>query len=549
MALITDPDDLNQTVEVTIDTSTLKITLNETGNLSADGVTVQALYSFLKEEWRTDSSLIPYPFPMVAITPEQFEFIEGWEPLNDATRKLLRTGGWREISPAGSVKREYAGIVSLGNIDSTSKTVGDKAYYAFASQSSGTDFTYAGPVNEAVQTFGDSTNGNFDYRSQVLKLFIRQRGKLYGSQSTTQIGVTGTLSYITYRFPLSEATDLNISASDATISSTSPYNGMSITYRASSVASDTLYTSDLSGGPYNFGITIDANNGSKQQVYEFVQYQLRQSGNIDADATGDTKPGTLQDSLLQFVGSQLQTLNATNVDGGGTGVAIINFQSTDTNDLQFNDNTETARTFPFVASGTITFNTNLVNDTSAIYRKFFTFTERTAVADLAISSSVGSNASIDSSGSNLPTLAQNDYISISGATNANNNGIWEVTDASPTTSQFDASKVNGDTVVNETSFSGNVDENPFGSPDAILVDNNAGTDIAGNISGNSSIIFDFDYDGNQQGGRTAGTDASVTIVAIGLDGAQYVVTTGTITRSTGLAFSLVSALERNYNNP
>ena len=48
--------------------------------MSNDGVTGQAFYSFLKEEWKTDASLIPYPFPMVSITPEQFEFIDGWRP-------------------------------------------------------------------------------------------------------------------------------------------------------------------------------------------------------------------------------------------------------------------------------------------------------------------------------------------------------------------------------------------------------------------------------------------------------------------------------------
>lgn len=50
MALITDPDLLAQGVEVTITTGTRQITLNLAGDLSADGVTMQCLYSFLKEE-------------------------------------------------------------------------------------------------------------------------------------------------------------------------------------------------------------------------------------------------------------------------------------------------------------------------------------------------------------------------------------------------------------------------------------------------------------------------------------------------------------------
>lgn len=89
----------------------------------------------------------------------------------------------------------------------------------------------------------------------------------------------------------------------------------------------------------------------------------------------------------------------------------------------------------------------------------------------------------------------------------------------------------------------------FGTSTAVLVDDNAGVDITGPVSGQTSISFSFDYDGNVQGGRTAGTDADITIVAIGLDGTQHVIATGTITRNTGLNFSVVGPLERNYSNP
>lgn len=467
MPLISDPDDLNQGTEVVIDTGALTIDLAIAGNLSEDGVTLQALYSFLKEEWRTDATKIPFAFPMVAITPEQFEFINGWEPADDAARKLIRQGGWREITTANVVKREYLGVISLGNIDAVSKTVGDFAYYAFSSDTASTQFTYAGPVDEAVQTFGDASNGNFDKRTDVLTLFIREQGKLYGQQTSEQIGVASgsTLDYIVRRFPLNESTDLNVSTSDSDIATLAPFTGMSITYFATPQASSGLFASDLSGGPFNFGVVVDGNNGTKQQIYEFVQWSLRQTTDIDADV--DVKPGNLQDALLQFVGSTLESLNATNPDGGGTGVAIINFDANDTNDLVFRDNTEASRTFPFVAAGSINFSDTLQADSDAVYRMFFT-----------------------------------------------------------------------------TNPAGN-----FGTATAVLVDDNAGVDISGNVGAAASVAFDFDYDGNTQGGRTPGTDADVTIVALGLDGAQYVVATGTITRSTGLSFSLVSALERNYANP
>lgn len=558
MALITDPDDLTQGTEITINTGTRQITLNEAGNLSDDGVTMQALYSFLKEQWKDDATLIPFPFPMVAITPEQFEFVADWEPTNDPTRKLIRTGGWREIDATGGVKREYAGIISLGNIDFNTKADGDVAYYAFAGATAKTDFEYAGPVNEAIQTFGNAANGDFDYRVDALTLSIRIEGKTYDQSTTQDIGVTGGLSYITYRFPLSESADLNITDDDATIAANSgageKYGNASIEYFAIAQSSGTdLYPgADLSGGPYNFGVVIDADNAAAatnllaEDLYTWVQYQLRLTTDIDAGA--GEKPGVLQDQLLRFVGSNLESLGVTNASGGGSGVAVINFNSNDTNRISFTDNTGVLRTFPFVAAGDINFNDNLVNDTGpARYFMFYDYTVRTVVSDLVIGTPTGQAADFTSAGANLPTLVANDYFRVSGASNETNNGIWQV-NTFTSVSSFNASRVDDVVPVAETAFSATIDENPINSPDAILVNDNDGDPITGNVTA-PSIPFTFDYDGNSQGGRTPATNAPVVIRAIGLDTAQFVQATGTITQNTGLSFTLVSALERNYDNP
>lgn len=539
MALITDPDLLAQGVEVTINTAARTVTLNIAGDLTAEGVTMRALYSFLKEEWKADAALIPYPFPLVAITPEQFEFVSDWVPASDATRKLIRTGGWREISSASSVKREYIGVISLGDIAFSSPTVGDKAYYAFASDAARTEFTYAGPVNEAVQTYGDAVNGNFDKRGDVLSVYIRIQGKTYQLTTTDDIGVdtsgANTMSYIVYRFPLTEGTDLNIDASDVTIAGSAPYTGMSITYfnAAQSLA--------VGSSNYNFHVVIDGNGGTAQQIYEFVQYSLRRNADIDAGA--GTVNGFLAEELLEFVGSTLKT-KLTSIGG----VYITDFDTNDTNNLVLVDDTGTERTFPFVAAGSITFNSNLVSDTDGRYWVFFEYTLRDAVADLALSGASGSSATFTSAGASLPVTAQNDYINLLGATDPANNGIWQVTSASPTTTTFTATKVNGATVANQTAFAATVDINPINSPDAIIVKNNSGVDLTSTVD-STSISFDFDYDGNVQGGRTAGTNAAIVIRAIGLETAQFVETAGTIIRATGQGFSVVSSLERNYANP
>jgi hypothetical protein len=92
----------------------------------------------------------------------------------------------------------------------------------------------------------------------------------------------------------------------------------------------------------------------------------------------------------------------------------------------------------------------------------------------------------------------------------------------------------------------------YGTSDAILVEDANGETITGYASA-ASVEFTFDYDNNNQPGggigRTPGTDAPVTVVAIGLGSAQFVKTTATLQRSKANNISLVAALERNYSNP
>jgi hypothetical protein len=68
------------------------------------------------------------------------------------------------------------------------------------------------------------------------------------------------------------------------------------------------------------------------------------------------------------------------------------------------------------------------------------------------------------------------------------------------------------------------------------------------IIGQKYVDFAYDYDGNNQR-WPLGQDAPITAVALGLNTAQYVKTTGIIAKSKSNSVSLVAPLERNYNNP
>lgn len=251
-AFISDPDELSATVKLTsetrapnsevfIDTVAKEISLviDAANVLTEDGVTLKALYSFLKDRWLADSDLIKFPFPMTPITDEQFEFYNGWN-LNKSTTsgsasqntpQLIRTGGWAVKSyntttnVNGGDKERWAGVISLGALGTT-----DQVYYQqqnFDNTSTGiTNIVLTNTVNQAVQFYRNddgtgSLNTTTDYNyNSVLNLFCREWEKTYAASSLGDIGVT-SLSYQAYRFPLTNAADSKLVTLDVSESAAS----------------------------------------------------------------------------------------------------------------------------------------------------------------------------------------------------------------------------------------------------------------------------------------------------------------------------------------
>jgi len=827
MAIITSGGDLSRT-ELQIDAATRDISLALAGGLSPDGVTLQAMYSYLKKVWRvrnftigvtsgasgqadlvldqaagpsseeilpgmtvivasgsgvlldatevasvsgttvtlnknidttftgTDTvtfinHLIEYPFPLVAITPEQFEFSFDWTPNSDATRKLIRTAGWREITTTGTVLAEYVGVISLGTVDGkaitnitatdisfsgatitstgenfgifvtgdtitvsgsangndgtyvvtnvtsdgaggtadvltvkdyisdtatafTAETVGasvtigggDTVYYAFrpalrkaglvitatntitgaagdfdsfsngdiiviSGTSGGTndgqftiataasnnivltgtpltntteadvvnirninygttaDFTYAGAVNEAIQTF----DGTTDNRTNELSLFVREEGKTFGKSDSVSIGIASgaAVNYQVFRFPLAELRDLDYTISDKVIEAAdganekydvAAGNGPEINYLAADVSSATLYSGGVDlNTSRNFGVTISAENGTGtgnltlQELYSWVKYRLRRTTNVDDEgADSIVQVGKTSDELLTFVGPTLQTLLVEHADGAtnDAGVAIINFSSGDIGNLAFRytGGGGSLELFPKIASGTISFNDNLINDSEPSFTVYYEYTREFDVTALSVTSASGQTATITDGGTNnMPEVTVGDYLDFSGFTNAGNNGVWEVTgsivagSAADTTASFAATKLDDDNpngaVTNEAQTTGteNFRFNPVNSPDAIIVLQANGTsEISGSGSGSinaNGFAFDYAFTGdttpnsaNGEENRLSDTAVNTVIRAVGTDTAQWVSTPFIINEGNANNITVVAPLERNY---
>ena len=448
MAKITSPSQISVGTELTINTTAKTFTLNVAGNLVAkDGVSFQALYSKFIQLWETTAyNKFEFGFYAIDALSGQFQIgtngqtFNGWKPANDATRQMIRDGGWSKFSATGQLLRQYVGIGSLGEVNT-----GAQLYYQKTLNGVSSNFTFADEVNEGIQVFGDVTNGSFDNRS-FFKGYVREQGKKYKDSVLTDTGKTSTGANIV-NLLLSNEDDLKIQVSDSTVVSSTPYTNINVEYFA------TDQNRTIGGVSYPFRTIINGANATAEQIYTKIQYLLRQGTDID-NGTG-TIVGKTANLLLNFVGDTLITT---------TGVYIDNYNTNDVNRLVFTDKNGVTRTEPFTATGTLNFNSFLTLGGTGYYRMYFT--DLSGVAD-------------------------------------------------------------------------------YGLAGAVTVNNASGTGIFGTIT-SGAIPFNFAYDSNTQGGRTAGTDAQVTIVAGNAGSAKPVVTTYTITKSTGQGISLVAENDRAY---
>lgn len=357
MAMITDPDDLVVDTNLTINTTTKTFDFVVAGALTSakEGVTLQALWSKFIDLWAT-STYQPYDFPMNVIDARSGQFIfgqdpggdyNGWKPGSDATRQMLRGGGFQEYSAAGVLNREYVGIVALAS----GYPAGAQFYYQLTSSGAATNFTFTDAPNEAIQVYGDASNGNFDNRT-YFRIFCREEAYTYDDAVLADVGETATGPY-KVQLPVSVNSDLKIQDTDSNMSN-APYSGITITYYGAD------QSKTIGAGSYPFRIIVAGNGASLEDIYTKVQYLLRQNSDIDSGV--GTVTGKTASSLMYFEGDTLKTTQ---------GVFIENFNTNDTNRVVFLDQNSVSRQFPFVSAGAMTFNAPLVTGGAGQYKMFY----------------------------------------------------------------------------------------------------------------------------------------------------------------------------------
>lgn len=403
------------------------------------------------------------------VTRAQSTVTQGYDFNNTSPDTIDRNDGGSFITDGYKV----GGRVTVKNAEAA----GDDGTYLISAVTAGTLTVTALDGSDAGLTGGlDDNTATLDLDNRfAFSLKLRPRdddsfGKTFAQQGLGNALAT-SLSNRAFIFGLGTVQDQNITATDVTISGSAPYTGMSMTFYATPQSKG---GASLVGGAQNFGIVVNGNNGSAQQIYEFIQYSLRQLSDIDADA--DTAIGRTIDGLCRFNGSVLEFGSVdgglsypNNPDGGGSGVYCDNVNATDANNVKFFDNTGVLRSNKETIAVTLDFNDILINDSIAEADLYYDRTIRTNVTDLV----VNAGGTITSAGANLPVLdvGNGAYIRLSGLTGADAamNGVYQVV-TETSQSSWTVVRYDGAAMATTGATAVDVDEHPFDTPDSIIVD-------------------------------------------------------------------------------
>lgn len=166
-----------------------------------EGVTMRALYNFENSRRRVNETLRKFKRGIKGSYrfAGAFNFVNGVKLRTTGSndRSKIRGSGWIEYAAAGdgetTVDRIYHGIASLIDIQA-----GTQPYYALVTATDETtlqaatwsNFARLGDINEAIQVFGTTANGDtgagtFDYKTRTA--VVRVRSWQYNPGETTSV--------------------------------------------------------------------------------------------------------------------------------------------------------------------------------------------------------------------------------------------------------------------------------------------------------------------------------------------------------------------------
>lgn len=341
-----------------------------------DGITLRALYNFENARRRLNETLRKYKRGIKGSYrfAGAYNFVNGVK-LDGIDRTKLRGSGWIEYAAAGdgetSVDRIYHGVSSL--VDIQAATV---PYYALVTATDEAtlqaatwiNFVRLGDINEAVQVFGstangDATAGSFDYKTRTL--VVRVRSWQYNPGETTSIatGIT-EFSGFSAGYGVGETSNPANTFTLANVyggARVAPFTGMSL----EKLAAPQVETGfNEANGSFTW-VLNNTGGGTAAQCAAFLDAVTLQDSDVD------TGVGTYNGKKGRVWYSRNASGKIVTSSIGGAGLFIEGLSVAEQQNLIFTDNSGATKTYPYFPSVEISVGAIAVSDPNAWYRVMY----------------------------------------------------------------------------------------------------------------------------------------------------------------------------------
>lgn len=348
---------------------------------NADGISMNMLYRFERQERRADENLreldvyIEGSFKFAGaynfVNGRKLSTISVGGGLTD-DRQKIRGSGFIEYATGGGgntlVDRIYFGTLGTGTVLETSQIYGQNVI-----DSTTFDLAFLGNANEVVQAFGSTANGDasagdFD-ATAFLALSVRTFGQVHNRVFASDANVN-ELSGFLGTFALSESPNpYHSDAGDPTIadvfggSAIAPYSTMLFTTLAAPENLAGLINTNTSNGESGTfsGVIRNPANGSLAEMVAFMDALSIQDADIDSDGTGVRN------------GKETETLYTLDAQGNVVlrqGIYLENVPVADRASVRYTDDDGDPLVYETVAGGTISVGSAAAGDANAWYHMF-----------------------------------------------------------------------------------------------------------------------------------------------------------------------------------
>lgn len=348
-----------------------------------DGIKLEALYAFERQERRKDEVLRGHDVFLEGTFKfgGAYKFVNdrklydtdagGADSLTGDDRYKVRGSGWEELDIDGNLCRIYYGNKSLGNIEATSQP-----YYQLSDGGAPVDYDKDGPIDEAIQVYGDVTydtnTTTFDTRTYE-SLKIRTYGYNYDEKILADSGVTEMGGYSS-GFALGESVHLTTNTTDhplASVYNSTPSSQLGVWEDMTLEELDTPQTETgftTADGDFTWVIN-NVNGADLDEIVAYLDAVAQTDDDINAHATNTTNGKRVGTWYTYSADGKIQPRVGTGAVGEG--LFLEGLIGTDKNRVIFTDDAGATKIYPSYSNVAVTVGAGAVADTLAWFHAFF----------------------------------------------------------------------------------------------------------------------------------------------------------------------------------